>query len=267
MADIALLGCGWLGLPLAKQLIAAGYSIKGTTTTPSKIPVLHEAGIQPYCITLHEDETTGNVTDFLEGCDTLIIDIPPGLRKDSSASFVAKINTFFGFVNASCIKKVLFISSTSVYGATAGTLTESAPPNPKTESGKQLLEVENILQENTNYKATIVRFGGLIGNDRHPARYLAGKSNLPSPNAPVNLIQREDCIGIMQKIITDGALGYVFNAVADYHPTRKEYYTKKAKEMKLSTPMFNEADTSGGKIIASENLQEVLNYNFIHPKP
>lgn len=266
MAHIALLGCGWLGLPLAKQLIATGYSVKGTTTTVAKMPVLQKAGIQPYCIALHENETTGNVTNFLEGSDTLIIDIPPGLRKDSSASFVAKMNTFLEFVNASRIKKVLFISSTSVYGATAGTLTESMPPNPKTESGKQLLEVESILQEHTNFKATIVRFGGLIGGDRHPARYLAGKNNLPSPNAPVNLIERDDCIGIMQKIITNGVWGYVFNAVADYHPTRKEYYTKKAKEMGLSTPLFNEADATGGKIIASENLREVLNYSFVHPK-
>ena len=35
--SIGVLGCGWLGLPLAKQLVTAGYSVRGTTTTKEKL--------------------------------------------------------------------------------------------------------------------------------------------------------------------------------------------------------------------------------------
>ena len=34
---ISILGCGWLGLPLAKSLLAKGYKIKGSTTSESKL--------------------------------------------------------------------------------------------------------------------------------------------------------------------------------------------------------------------------------------
>ena len=48
MKTISLLGCGWLGLPLAKQLIEKGYTVKGTTTTEDRMSVLECAGVVPY---------------------------------------------------------------------------------------------------------------------------------------------------------------------------------------------------------------------------
>ncbi|WP_258929290.1 hypothetical protein [Flavobacterium davisii] len=39
---ISLLGCGWLGLPLAESLIKKGYEIKGSTTNLDKIPLLKQ---------------------------------------------------------------------------------------------------------------------------------------------------------------------------------------------------------------------------------
>jgi nucleoside-diphosphate-sugar epimerase len=90
---------------------------------------------------------------------------------------------------------VLFISSTSVYNDVDAFVTEETIARPATESGKQLLETEQLLQSNINFKTTI-RFGGLIGEDRHPVKFLAGRENLENPNAPINLIHQEDCIGI-----------------------------------------------------------------------
>ena len=264
MAQISILGCGWLGLPLAKQLITQGHTIKGTTTTPDKVALLREAGITPYVITLHENKTKGDINTFLKESEVLIIDIPPGLRKDSSESFVAKIDILIPAIVASGIKNVLFISSTSVYGTIDGIVTEATTPNPETESGKQLLEVESILQNNSSFKTTIVRFGGLIGNDRNPVHYLAGKENINSPNAAVNLIHSDDCIGIIMKIIEKNAWGEVFNGVTPYHPTRQEYYTEKAKEKNLPIPLFSREEVSITKVINADRVKQVLNYNFIN---
>ncbi len=264
MAQISILGCGWLGLPLAKQLIAQGHTVKGTTTTPDKVALLREEGIAPYVITLHEDKTKGDINTFLDGSKVLIIDVPPGIRKNGSESFVAKINTLIPAIVASGIKNVLFISSTSVYGTIDGNVTEATNANPETESGKQLLEVESILQNTSSFKTTIVRFGGLMGNDRHPVHYLAGKENISNPNAPVNLIHRDDCIGIIMRILEKNAWGEVFNGVTPYHPTRLEYYTKKAKEKNLPIPLFSREEVSITKVINADRVKQVLNYNFIN---
>lgn len=262
MKQISILGCGWLGLPLAKQLIQNEYSIKGSTTTESKLELLQKEGISSFLISLKANDIPRIHDAFLENSEILIINIPPGLRGSSGESFVAKMENFVPFVEKSSIKKVLFVSSTSVYADKNEIVSEETVPNPETESGKQLFIVENLLLQNTNFQTTILRFGGLIGEDRHPITFLAGRSNLENPEAPINLIHQQDCIEIILKIIEKEVWNTVFNAVAPFHPSRKKYYTRKAEELNLVPPQFNENQPSVGKTISSDKLIRVLNYEF-----
>ena len=62
---IAILGCGWLGLPLATSLLSKGYEVKGSTTSESKLDVLKNAGISPFQIQLEAHQIIGNMEDFL----------------------------------------------------------------------------------------------------------------------------------------------------------------------------------------------------------
>ena len=230
MRKISILGCGWLGLPLAQSLLEKGISVKGSTTSIEKISMLKEKGILPFQISLLEDNIEGHVNLFLEKSEILIIDIPPKLRGNTKENFVGKIKTLVPFIEKSSVKKVIFVSSTSVYSDDNSTVTEDTFPKPDSESGKQLLEAEYLLQNNSNFKTTVLRFGGLIGKDRHPIHFLAGRKNIENPDAPINMIHQDDCIDIIEKIIELDSWNETFNAVAPYHPTRKEYYTKKALE-------------------------------------
>lgn len=265
--NIVILGCGWLGFPLAQKMISQGFSVKGTTTSEEKITVLQSNGIIPFQIALTEDGVQGNVKDLLKDSEILIIDIPPGLRKVtlpvSEKTFVSKIEKMLPFVEQSPIKKVLFVSSTSVYSDENAVITEDTLPNPDTESGRQLVEVEEILRNNQNFKTTIIRFGGLLGPNRHPIKMLAGRENLDNPDAPVNLIHQQDCIGIILKIVENEIWNETFNAVTPYHPTRKEYYHKKAEEMNLAIPKFVSDKPSVAKCITSAKIEKVLDYTFI----
>jgi nucleoside-diphosphate-sugar epimerase len=268
---ISILGCGWLGLPLAKSLLLKEYEVKGSTTSESKLDVLRNAGILPFQIQLEAHQIIGSIEDFLKEIDVLIIDIPPGLRREISSleemTFVNKIRTLVPFIEKSGIKKVIFVSSTSVYGDgfPIVEISEENKPNPDTESGKQLAIAETLLQSNLNFKTTVIRFGGLLGDDRHPAKFLAGKTNVENPDAPVNLIQREDCIGIIEKILNQveyDIWGETFNAVAPQHPTRKTYYQKKAELFNLPLPTFAEHSESKGKMISSKKVETILGYSF-----
>lgn len=259
---ISILGCGWLGLPLSQALLSDGFSIKGSTTTAEKMQVLEANSIQPFLIELSESGIQGNIELFLKDVSILIIDIPPKLRSVTSENFVQKIKNLTPFIENSCVEKVLFISSTSVYADENSTITEATPPNPDTQSGKQLWEAEQLLQNNTNFKTTILRFGGLLGEERHPVKQLAGKENLENPDAPINMIHQQDCIGIIRAILNKEAWNEHFNAVTPFHPTRKEYYQKKALEMKLPLPKFVSGKPSKGKLISSEKTEQVLNYAF-----
>ena len=270
---ISILGCGWLGLPLAKSLLSKGYKVKGSTTSESKLEVLKNAGISPFQIQLEEHQIIGNIEDFLKETDVLVIDIPPGLRREFSTSlemtFVNKVKTLIPFIEKSGIQKVVFVSSTSVYGDgfQIVEITEETQPNPDTESGKQLVIAETILQSNSYFKTTVIRFGGLLGDDRHPIKFLAGRTNVENPDAPVNMIQREDCIGIIEEILKqvqhdNWEWNQTFNAVAPQHPTRKAYYHKKAEIFNLPLPTFAEDSKSKGKIISSKKVETILGYSF-----
>ena len=282
MKQISILGCGWLGLPLAKSLIEKGFSVNGSTTSVEKIAVLEKAGIHPFLVSLSAvevlEETKISIENFLQNSDVLIIDIPPKLRGNSSdtstalsMTFVAKIQNIIPFIEKSSVEKVIFVSSTSVYSDDNSIITEAMIPNPDTESGRQLLEAEQLLQSNKNFQTTILRFGGLIGEDRHPIKFLAGRKDIENPEGPINLIHQIDCIGIIEEIIKKGLRqaqsdnwdsNEVFNAVAPFHPTRKEYYTQKAIELNLPLPEFDESKTSIGKTILSDKVESILNYKF-----
>lgn len=265
MKQISILGCGWLGLPLAKSLLEKGFSVKGSTTSLEKISILEKVGITPFKISLFEDKIEGEIHLFLENSEILIVDVPPKLRGDSKENFISKVQNLIPFIEQSSVKKLIFVSSTSVYAddtSTAINVTELDKPQPSTESGKQLLETEQLLQSNKNFKTTILRFGGLIGKDRHPVKFLAGRKNIENPEAPINLIHQIDCIGIIKKIIKEDCFNEIFNAVTPFHPTRKEYYSQKAMELNLPLPEFDESKTSIGKTILSDKIASVLNYEF-----
>lgn len=265
MTQISILGCGWLGLPLGKALLSNGFSVKGSTTSVDKLTVLKSWGIQPSLIALSENKIEGDVNVFLENSKILIIDVPPKLRGSEKENFVSKIKNLFPSIENSSVENVLFISSTSVYSDDNSIVTEETKPEPETESGIQLLQTELLLQSNRNFKTTILRFGGLIGEDRHPVRFLAGRKNLDNPNAPINLIHQKDCIGIIQKIIELDCWNETFNAVTPFHPSRKGYYTQKAKDRNLDLPEFNHENISVGKTILDGRINAILKYTFTVP--
>lgn len=260
--QISILGCGWLGLPLAESLVSKGFSVKGSTTSPEKMGHLKLCKITPFLVSLSQDEINGDIIGFLDHSEVLIIDIPPRLRSSITENFIQKIRNIIPFIEVSSVKKILFVSSTSVYGDENAWVTENTIPNPDTESGRQLWEVEKMLQNNSNFTTTILRFGGLIGTDRHPVKQLAGKENVANGSAPVNLIHQEDCIGIIVTVLEQNVWGEIFNAVAPFHPSRAAYYIQKANQLGLLPPQFSKENSSTGKVIASEKTEKKLKYSF-----
>lgn len=261
---IGILGCGWLGLPLAKNLIEQGYSVKGTTTSKEKIPLLRKKGIEAYHITLTENEVQGPIDEFLQAISILIIDIPPKLRgKGPKESYIAKMQLLKKALRNTTIKNILFISSTAVYGDAEGTVNEKTVPVPSTLSGKQLVQSENLFKVDSSLNTTIIRFGGLIGPNRHPINMLAGKENLEGGNAPVNLIHLDDCIGIISSIIENNHFGDVINAVYPEHPTKKQYYTNEAVKRNLPIPHYSDTNQKKYKKIETCSIFLINNYDFL----
>lgn len=257
---------GWLGLSLARRLHILGYNIKGSVTSIAKADLLQKNGFEVYPIEISETGVKGPSKVFLKEIDFLIIMIPPGLRRNTGSDYVLKMTHFLEQIEKASLKKVILVSSTSVYADEQGIVTEKNLPKPNSQSGKQLFQVEQLFANTTSIEATILRFGGLYGGSRQPVRYLAGRKELSGGRAPINLIHRNDCLEIIIEILKQDKFGYVFNAVNPQHPSKEQYYSKKAIELGLDPPSFSkEPDDEIYKTVNSIHIPEELGYTFKEP--
>jgi len=250
--NISILGSGWLGLPLAIDLIKRNHTINLSTRSVDKLNGLAETAAKPYLIDI--DSLSHESKAFL-ATEMLIINIT-SKNKDSFAKLIEEIEK-------SKIKKVLFISSSSVYQAVNGPVNE----DDGLESADSLLyQIEQMFMSNTHFKTTVLRLSGLIGYSRHPGNFFKNGKLVQQPDAPVNLIHRDDCIGIINSIIEQQAWGTTFNGCAITHPTKREFYSHAKSLLNKPNPDFsNESDTNAYKIISSEKVIKQLGYQFIYP--
>ncbi len=263
---VSILGCGWLGRALGQLLISRGYKVFGSTRTKESLQGLNELGIQGIKLEL-KPELTGQELDRFFQCDTLVLSLPPKILESNTAFYDAQIQSILEALSHSTVKQVLFISSTSVYPALDRTIYEADAINPTSPSGKALLQAELTLNNCQTFQTTVVRFGGLVGYERHPVRLL-NRGFKRDVHQPLNIIHRDDAIEIMYQIIQKDIWGETFNACAPLHPMRRQYYAKAFKLNHQPSPNFSErAKKPDIKVISSGKLMSMLNYRFIYPNP
>ncbi len=264
-ADFAILGCGWLGLPLARELVRNEFTVKGSTTSEAKLSTLKDDGVDAFLIKLLPDQVNGDITSLLNA-QILIVNIPPGRRNPKAAEEYPKMmEVLLKHTLASPVQHILFISSTSVYGDAEGVVNESSRLTPNTSSGKALYESEKLFQTNFS-SVTVLRLGGLVGANRNPGKFLAGRKQIPLGEAPVNLIHQLDIIRIIYRIIEGQHWHQVFNAVADFHPPKREYYTFAARALNLEPPEFIDGG-SNSKTVNSSKISSILGYTLLYANP
>ena len=261
---ISILGCGWLGTALGKNLMWKGYTVKGSVASAASYNALETTGIGTFHIKVEPESMTVDYSSFFNA-DVLVISIPPKRIENIEEIFSKQISQIVQYIQKQKIKKVLFISSTSVYESTNRKVKEGDEGNPEKPSGKALLKAEKMLMNLPGVQTTILRFGGLIGANRNPARFLL-KAKEVAGSSPVNLIHRDDCVQIITELIEKDVWGEVFNACSPGHPTKKEFYSKAAEVSQLPAPEFTE-QKENYKIVVSDKLIQRLNYSFRYPNP
>jgi len=247
MKTISILGSGWLGLPLAKHFIEQGYRVKASTRSTDRIEAIKESGVQSFVVDIDQ---ALDADDFFDA-NILIVNI--------TSKNIEGFKRFIKAVENSPIDKVIFVSSTSVYKNTNQRVAED---DGAENQQSPLFQIENLFRDNPYFQTTVIRFAGLFGYGRHPGRFFAHRP-IPQPDAPVNLIHRDDCINIIDRIVEQAKWGEVFNACADTHPSKREFYSHARKLMGLSAPAMGDSEQAGFKIIANEKVKQALDYTFI----
>jgi nucleoside-diphosphate-sugar epimerase len=257
---ISLLGCGWLGFPLALNLISRGFNVKGSTTSPEKIPVLKASGIDPMLVQFDKSYPEPDLTELLDG-DILIVSVPPGRRNvDGPDNYKRMGEILTEQVPGSSISKLIFISSTSVYSDSNSVLTEISEISPQTASAKVIAEIEKSLLA-LPIQVIILRLAGLFGPGRSPGRFFSGKINIPNGLAPVNMIHQEEVVSLINSLIDSDSAKGIYIGSTPSHPTKEEFYTLAAHIDKLPEPDFIPEKLSW-KIVNSERVENELGFSF-----
>lgn len=263
--QIAIVGCGWLGTPLAYHLLGLGYGVRGTRQHTSSRTELAQAGVIEGALSVTPELHCDVPEKIFGGCELLIINIPPNRKSHDRQYHMTQIQSLAHMAVNYQIPNVLFIGSTSVYGPMQGEVTENSPAEPTTQSGQTLLDIEQWLYQQTSFVTTVLRFGGMIGPGRHPGRFLSGRQ-VDGADTPVNLIHQADCIALIDALIQRNVWGEVFNVCADKHPSRCDFYSAAARQLDVEMPKFNHSGNST-KYISNRAIKEALRYSFIYPDP
>ena len=263
---IAILGLGWLGFPLAKALLACGYKVKGSVTSSEKISKLEGAGIELSVVKLYDEYIEYSDARFFNA-DILFINFPPKRVKGIESIYPNQVKHLLPLIQQYGISKVVFVSSTSVYNETNGVVTEDDELRPEKPSGIACLNAENVLRQSDQFATTVIRFGGLIGADRNPHRFMKRSVKNGPAEMPVNLIHLDDCIGIVQHILENKIWNEVINGCCPVHPVRKEFYQTAAKIAGLELPQFDNKPDFKFKRVSSERLTNQFGYHFKYQSP
>ncbi|MCG3716727.1 NAD(P)-binding domain-containing protein, partial [Aliarcobacter butzleri] len=115
-----ILGAGWLGFELAKSL-KNKYKIVVSSRDEEKLKIYEDEGFSSYIL----NEQNFDYIEELLNTDFLFINFPPS-KFENYLSFLEKI---YSSKNISNIRKIIFISSTSIYPNINGIFTEISEIN------------------------------------------------------------------------------------------------------------------------------------------
>jgi len=249
MKKISILGTGWLGLELALSL-QNSYKIKVSSRTIDKLSFYEELGLMPYLLNENELKYLPEILD----CDYLFINFPPS-KFENYLNFLNKI---YSQEKITSIKKIIFISSTSIYPKDDGIYKEDYDIN--IPSSQKVFEAEELIKDKTD---VIFRCSGLIGGNRIAGKRLSQKE-VKDSNSKINHVHRDDIINATKFVIEKNING-VFNLCAAIHPTKKELYKQNSIKYDFISPIFLNEYTKK-RIIDGDKITEYgFKYTYNNP--
>lgn len=214
---VAILGCGYVGLELGRQLTEADHDAIGVRRSSDGLERIESSGFDA----IEADVTDPSSLDAVPDVDAIVFAASSGGRGADAARsvYVDGLRTaidHFG-ERADAPDRLVYTSSTGVHGDHDGAwVDESTPIDPTTAKTAVLAEAERIARElppEYGFDGTVARYAGLYGPDRYRlARYVEGSVT----EGYLNMVHRDDAAGAVRFLLDrDLASGEVVQIVDD----------------------------------------------------
>lgn len=267
MKTTSIIGLGWIGQPLGLYLLGKGFQVLGSTTSAEKQEKLSQKGLQAIRFTLNP-HPEGVGFNLLFQSEVLVVNFPPRTRSGNGAFHLEQIKYLKSLIDNSPIQKVIFVSSTGIYPdlTSEEKYAEDFPLSIENTGNETIFRAEQLMEKDRKYDLSIVRFGGLMGEDRIPGKYFSGKENVAG-HTRVNFIHRQDAVWMLAWVMEKQLWNETFNGVAPIHPLRKEIYEKNALDLGIAPPGSYQNEPEGkDRLIDSSKILET-GFEFEFPDP
>lgn len=128
MKKVAIVGLGWLGMPLALSLMARGWEVKGSKTTQDGVEAARKCGVDCCQLQLRPElECDSETLDALLNVDALVVTLPARRSGPGDDFYLLAVQELVDSALARHVPRILFTSSTSVYGEVNGVVKEPLP--------------------------------------------------------------------------------------------------------------------------------------------
>jgi nucleoside-diphosphate-sugar epimerase len=252
---VLILGCGYVGIELGRQLSNAGKRVVGVRRSHSGIDAIEEASFRG----IQADITDGDDLSTLPDADIVVYAASSGGRGADAARDIyvegqeAAIAEYAEREHPP--DRYLYTSSTGVYGDHDGDwVDEETPLDPTTDKTEVLVEAERVALETTaeaGIDGTVARLAGIYGPDRYRLdRYIEG----PVTEGFLNMIHRDDIAGSIRYLLDEDCARGEVVLIVDDEPVQKwefadwlagqcdvESPPKRTKEERLDENRLSEA--------------------------
>lgn len=233
VATITILGCGYIGKLLARQLLDKQIATTGIVHSDASLAECENRDIP--CSILDLDQQQGEID--LSGHRLIYLAPPPGKGKIDT-----RITNFLHAIENHAPEKFVLISTTGVYGNCNGEwIDETRPLNPTADRAYRRVDAEQQVQQycrRHNVPLVILRVAGIYGPGKTPiARIKSGQPVVSAQDSPfTNRIHAMDLVHICETALLNMDIAGTYN-VTDGHPgTMYEYFTGVAGAMNLPAP-------------------------------
>lgn len=240
MNSVTILGYGWLGKALAKYLQSSNYSVKFTKRNLEDFSDTVEA----FQWSLGEDFPKKAISE------TVVISIA------EQENIIENYIKLYHQLEQFGVKKIIFISSSSIYNDVIGEASETS----EIINTNATVALKEYSLRNTIIPSVVLRLSGLVGPNRNPAKFLAGKKNVANPKQKINLVHQQDVIRFIEICIMNNATG-IYNVCSSTHPTREEFYTKVCMHFNMEAPVFAE-HSEPGRYVSNEKSKVDFDFKY-----
>src|SRR5438105_4203452 len=134
-----IIGCGYVGTPLAKRLVELGHEVWGVRQTPGSAADLEALGIKPFTADISQAGTLDALPKAFDWVVNLVSSDKGGAPEYRQVYLDGNRN-LIDWARGRAVKKLVYTSSTSVYAQNDGSaVKESSPAEPTTETSQILL--------------------------------------------------------------------------------------------------------------------------------